>query len=489
MRERAKSSRQDCVSSQGLPPFTRNDPVTFRAMFGSYARLILMGVGDSVMALAGQLAGTYVGGLIDGAPVALDPNPWRGDPVVTVVAVVSTLAFLIVYRGYRDLHRSYAELGRDVFTAALWSVFLAAVLHFYPPGRPSLAVAWLLAGVITACLLVLWRVPFARWARKAWCERPVTLVSTRPEEWQGRLPSYVAVHSLMTPQAFLQVPSVAQRVMITPDVRVEDRERIAGWALRHQVQLYLVPDVYEVLMASGRPTQLNDIPLLEIQPLVLPVELRVIKRVIDVLGAIVLFCVFMPAFLVIPLLIWLEDRGPVLYRQQRVGRDGELFDLIKFRTMVPDAERETGPVWAQEEDRRVTRIRQLLRSTRLDELPQLVNVLRGKMSLVGPRPERPELVTNIAVRNPMFRAREGVKPGITGLAQVLGRYDTESNFKLQFDLCYIHRWRPAFDLIILLWTVPVVMGPLVRLYMAGTLTGRVSKKEAPVNASVRGDDA
>ena len=162
------------------------------------------------------------------------------------------------------------------------------------------------------------------------------------------------------------------------------------------MQLYLVPDAYEVLMTSSRRTQLNDILLLEIRPLALPVEFRAIKRMIDLLGAVVLFCVFVPLFLVVPLLIWLEDRGPVLYRQQRVGRDGNVFDLIKFRTMVPDAERETGPIWAQEEDPRITRIGRLLRSIRVDELPQLLNVLRGEMSLVGPRPERPELVSEFA---------------------------------------------------------------------------------------------
>ena len=463
MRGSATPFREATAGPQGLPPFTRNEPVTFRAIFGSYSRLVLLGVGDAVLALTGHVAGTYVGGLVHGTPVPLDPRPWLEDPLAAVVPVMSAIVFLALYRGYRDLHRSYFELGRDVFTAGLWSSPLTtAVLHFYGPGSPALAAgsAWLPAGVITACLVTLWRVPFARWARNGWRERPVTLISTQPEVWRLRLPSYVAVHSWMFPKAFLQAPPATQRVMVTPDVRVEDRERIVAWALRNQVELYLVPDVYEVLVASGRMTQLSDILLLRMPRLGLPVELRMVKRVMDLLGATVLFCVFIPAFLIIPLLIWLNDRGPVVYRQQRVGRDGKLFDLIKFRTMVPDAESETGPIWEQEEDPRITRIGRVLRSTRLDELPQLVNVLRGEMSLVGPRPERPELVMEFAVPNPMYRVREAVKPGITGLAQILGQYHTAPESKLRFDLRYMAGWRPARDLLLLFRTVSVVLLPV-----------------------------
>lgn len=149
----------------------------------------------------------------------------------------------------------------------------------------------------------------------------------------------------------------------------------------------------------------------------------------------------------------------MFYRQRRVGRDGKIFELIKFRTMVPDAEKLTGAVWAQEDDPRVTRVGKWLRATRLDELPQVLNVLRGEMSLVGPRPERPELVMEFAGRNAMFRAREAVKPGITGLAQVLGRYDTDPDSKLRFDLLYITRWGLGLDLLIMFWTIPVMLFP------------------------------
>lgn len=488
MRGPATPSEQATGGPEGLPPFTRNEPVTFRGMFGSYSRLALMAVGDAVLALAGQVAGTYVGGMVQRAVVPLDPGPWLADPFAIAVVVMSTLVFLIVYRGYGDLHRSYFKLGRDVFTAGLWSVLpVAAVLHFYGPGPPPLAAAWLPAGVSTACLLVLWRVPFARQAREAWSKKPVTLVSTQPGEWLRRFPSYVVVHRAITPQAFLEAPSVTGRIVITPDVRVEDREQIVAWALWNQVDLYLVPDVYEVLLASGRTTQLGDMALLEVPRLVLPVEQRALKRAIDLLGGVVFVLIFLPVFVVVPLLIWLEDRGPVFYRQRRVGRDGKLFEVIKFRTMVVDAERETGPIWARQDDPRITRIGQLLRSTRLDELPQLVNILRGDMSLVGPRPERPELVIRFASRNPLYRAREAVKPGITGLAQVMARYDTEPDCKLRFDLRYTVGWGPSQDLLILLRTVPLLLLPSIRRHRIRGRGRRVFERRSRNLARILGD--
>ncbi|WP_167758874.1 exopolysaccharide biosynthesis polyprenyl glycosylphosphotransferase [Thermaerobacter sp. FW80] len=317
----------------------------------------------------------------------------------------------------------------------------------------------MIAGVLTAILLSVWSVPFARRAKHTYYQHHVTLVSADPLGWQGRLPAYVSIRHALTPADFLKTPPATDRVVLASDVPMEYRERIVSWALRNQVDLYVVPNTYEILMASGRLTHIGDIPLMTVYRLALSIELRAVKRALDLAGALSLLIAFLPVFLIVPLLIWLEDRGPVFYRQRRVGRDGKIFELIKFRTMVPEAEKLTGPVWAREDDPRVTRVGKWLRATRLDELPQVFNVLRGEMSLVGPRPERPELVMEFAGRNAMFRAREAVKPGITGLAQVLGRYDTEPDSKLRFDLFYITRWGLGLDLLILLWTIPVVLFP------------------------------
>ena len=149
---------------------------------------------------------------------------------------------------------------------------------------------------------------------------------------------------------------------------------------------------------------------------------------------------------VIALAIRLEDGGRVFYRQPRLGRGGRVFSILKFRTMVENAENDTGPVLASARDRRVTRTGKALRRFHLDELPQAVNVLRGEMSLVGPRPERPELAARLERRTPGFAGRLRVRPGIAGLAQWMGAYDSDSRRKLRFDSLYIARMGPWLDL-------------------------------------------
>jgi exopolysaccharide biosynthesis polyprenyl glycosylphosphotransferase len=187
----------------------------------------------------------------------------------------------------------------------------------------------------------------------------------------------------------------------------------------------------------------------------------IMKRLIDVLVSLA-GCLLL--IMLVPLM-WLANRvispGPLFYRQERVGKSGKRFTLIKFRSMVVNAEKDTGPVWASASDNRVTLIGRIIRKTRLDEVPQFWNVLRGEMSLIGPRPERPEFVSQLAAQIPFYRARHAVKPGITGWAQV--RYDygasiEDSRIKLQYDLYYIKYQSPYLDLLVALKTLQVVFG-------------------------------
>ncbi len=180
------------------------------------------------------------------------------------------------------------------------------------------------------------------------------------------------------------------------------------------------------------------------------------KRGLDVVLSLIglgLFGVLLPG---IALALWIDSRGPLVYRQARVGQGGRVFRLIKLRSMIPDAERETGPRWAAPGDPRVTRVGRVLRRTRLDEVPQLVNVLRGEMSLIGPRPERPEFVAALSAHIPFYRARHVVRPGITGWAQVCypyGSSEEDARVKLEYDLYYIRHRALALDVVILLRTV------------------------------------
>ena len=177
-------------------------------------------------------------------------------------------------------------------------------------------------------------------------------------------------------------------------------------------------------------------------------------RTLDILGSFLILLFSIPVFLLITVFIKITSKGPVLYHQERVAKDGKLFTMYKFRTMISEAEKHIGPVWAKKDDPRITKFGKILRSTRLDELPQVFNVLRGDMSLVGPRPERPHFVK-------IHRALQGfrltVKPGITGLAQVRNGYDLHPKHKIKYDFLYVQRRSFLLNLVILLKTVPVVL--------------------------------
>jgi len=176
-------------------------------------------------------------------------------------------------------------------------------------------------------------------------------------------------------------------------------------------------------------------------------------RVFDTAGSVTLLLISLPLAALIFLLIKLSSPGPVLYKQKRVGKDGRIFTLYKFRTMVKDAEKMVGPVWARRDDPRVTKIGRILRTTRLDELPQLINVIKGDMSLVGPRPERPHFVR---LHKALRELRLVVKPGITGLAQIRSFYDLKPRHKIRYDYLYIQQRSLLLNLYILAKTVPVL---------------------------------
>ena len=185
-----------------------------------------------------------------------------------------------------------------------------------------------------------------------------------------------------------------------------------------------------------------------------------VKRGFDVVIALLLLLVTLPILLMFSLLIVLDSRGPVIYRQARVGRGGKVFTVLKFRSMASDAEKGGNPEWAKENDHRVTRIGRLMRRTRIDELPQLLNVLRGEMSFVGPRPERPEFVEMLTQQIPFYAVRHSVKPGISGWAQVRYSYGAsveQAVRKLEYDLYYVKNHTLLLDLLILIETGRVVL--------------------------------
>lgn len=184
------------------------------------------------------------------------------------------------------------------------------------------------------------------------------------------------------------------------------------------------------------------------------------KRGFDIFISSLGLIIFSPLFIIVSLLIKIDSDGPVFFRQERVGKDGKIFKIWKFRTMRMNAERETGPVWAQDNDPRITGIGRFLRTTHLDEIPQLINVFKGEMSLIGPRPERPEMISEITKHIPDFPKRLCITPGITGLAQSRYKYGAsirDASHKLKYDLLYMRKMCWLLDFQIILWTIEKVV--------------------------------
>lgn len=226
------------------------------------------------------------------------------------------------------------------------------------------------------------------------------------------------------------------------------------------VNLKIVPDIYDIVMGYGRTNQLYGLPLIEILPQLMPPWEKRVKRTMDIAISLFVLIVFSPIWILVSLAIKLESPGPVLFKQKRVGMNGRIFTIFKFRSMVHRAEKETGPVWADEIDPRVTHIGKIMRKLRIDEIPQFFNILINDMSLIGPRPERPFFVDKLKREVPLYARRLRMKPGITGWAQIKAGYDTSIENvrkKLEYDLFYLENMSLRMDLKILLNTLYVMI--------------------------------
>jgi len=248
--------------------------------------------------------------------------------------------------------------------------------------------------------------------------------------------------------------AIDQVFVTLPLEQAEKLNEIQQWLDDEPITLHFIPDLGELAKLRGKMEEFDGLPIISLQSSPLHGWNSILKRIMDLsIGGLAL-AVFSPLMLLIAAGVKLTSSGPVLYRQERMGLDGKRFRILKFRTMVKNAEQATGPVWAATNDPRVTPFGRLLRATSLDELPQLINVIKGEMSLVGPRPERPVLIEYFRKSIPGYMLRHKVKAGMTGWAQVNGwRGNTSLESRIQHDLDYIGNWSLWRDLKILALTV------------------------------------
>lgn len=290
----------------------------------------------------------------------------------------------------------------------------------------------------------------------------VGFVDDDPAKQQLRLHGVPVIGTTSDLPGLVEAQGVTDIVMaISRDVPGPVLARVMD-CYEHGVQVSTMPELYERFTERVPVEHVGDnwFVVLPLNGNSRNLTFRLVKRVVDVLVALVglaIFGVMLPA---LALAIKLDSPGPVFYRQRRVGRGGQIFELVKLRSMVTDAEKDGAARWAEKYDARVTITGRFLRRTRLDEIPQLLNVLRGEMSLIGPRPERPEFMAELQAKIPFYRTRLTVKPGLTGWAQVnydYGRSVVDALEKLRYDLYYIKHQSVRLDLIIALKTINTIL--------------------------------
>jgi exopolysaccharide biosynthesis polyprenyl glycosylphosphotransferase len=406
------------------------------------------------------------------------------SPVLTLFYLGGAWAYGLYQPERSDT--AWAVSRRVVAVVTVGTLMTAAVAFFGSTRTASFARSTiLLAWALDVILLISWRLILMRVGRVNWPRQRVLIVGVgatsvelarevaRRDRWGWTLAGLIdpstdlgheppaeaggfPVLGVARDVARIAAEQRASRVIVVSPIAL--RELMESFVLTNEVRVRVdvVPELYEIFIGTVDAI-VGDVPLVEITRATVPQYFAALKRVVDVIGALVLLVVTSPLLLVAGIAVAINDGLPVFFSQERLGKGMKPFRIHKLRTMVKDAEEASGPSLADEDDSRITRVGRSLRRFRIDELPQLVNVLAGDMSFVGPRPERPFFAEQYLAAVPGYRERFRVKPGVTGLAQVSGGYATTSERKLKYDLIYMYHQNLAMDIQIVVETLRVVL--------------------------------
>jgi len=383
-------------------------------------------------------------------------------PFITVAALV----YLDIY----GLLKFYRKTFYDAVISVFFVVFLLGIttvaITYFKQGFSFPRSVLIIAPIIQFVLLLCWK-GFILWVRKKVSGRAKMMIVGTPDDidhvvGKVRLSADVLnikVNHVTTSTNFNDIKykmREVSEVLICAGVSNDLKMEIMSYCMTNKKIVYIVPQLFEISILNARMVQFEDMPAFMIDGIGLTIEQRFFKRIFDIVIAFTGSILSSPIMLFAAIAVKGTSKGPILYTQERVTFDNKVFKIYKFRTMAADAEDETGPVISGGDDPRVTRVGKFLRKYRIDELPQLVNVLGGDMSFVGPRSERPYFVEQFSKEIPGYSHRANVKAGLTGFAQVLGSYDTTPEDKLRYDLIYIRNYSLLLDIKLIMQTVKVV---------------------------------
>ena len=375
--------------------------------------------------------------------------PYKSSFVFLTLIYISVLSF---FRVYKSRFKSSWELFERVFLGLLLSTLLSvAFVYVFRTEWGAFPTSIFAISFLVNFLLIFKVNQFILKAKKRIKKRVIILGEGKVDDVVGKK-AKVERKRINVIRELLEYSNVDEIVVSEKITNAEDLNLLLYLQRKLKAEILFSPSIYMGLL----PERINGNSSIELLSTFVGRQSDLDEffiAILDISTSLILLILAAVPMLIISILIKLASRGAVIYKQQRVGKDGKTFTLYKFRTMVKDAEKEVGPVLAKQEDPRITKTGKVLRRTRMDELPQLFNVLRGQMSLVGPRPERPHFVK-------MHKALQGlrlaVKPGLTGLAQVSNFYDLHPKHKIKYDYLYVQRRSLGLNLKIMLQTIPAV---------------------------------
>lgn len=394
-----------------------------------------------------------------------NPPEYNIRPFIDIIPfiIIAYLVFMYVF-GLSDLLKK--SLGETIYSIGLTTIALfvtTAFITFFARGFAYPRRVLIVSTAVQFVILCLWRTVVWKLNRISHGVKDSLIIGNGSLEYLTKKIllkqkdlyniKYICNSKSKSIESYVDEVDV---VFICNDVDNQIKIKIVDSCLANRKSIYIIPDIYEIALLNSKLNRADDIPMFKVQKLGLTLEQRFFKRLLDIIISLIGIVITSPIMLLVVIAIKLNDGGNVFYGQERVTEDDKTFNVLKFRTMVMNAEKLTGPVLAGEEDPRITKVGKILRATRLDEIPQFFNILKGDMSVVGPRPERPFFVEQFKKEIPDYKYRTIVKAGLTGLAQVLGKYSTTPEDKVRYDILYIKNYSILLDLKLILQTIKIM---------------------------------
>lgn len=430
--------------------------------FEQYKRLIKMGYSIILVAL---LAGVYGVIWIEWYnKIIWAPFFRRGNWMMIFIYSILLVFYMQMYGGFKV---GFLRKGNLIYSQVLAVIFTNVITYFQitVQDKRFTTPIPLAVNVITAVFLItLWTLVFQCIYSHIFPPRKMLLVSGDHsdyhllEKMNEREDKYIICKIISYRKGMDAITAEIRKFdgVIVGDMPSHERNLIIKYCFANNIRTYSVPKISDILLRSSVELNLFDSPLLLSRNRGLQIEQEIVKRLVDVIGSLIAIVLTAPFFGIIGVCIKMTDGGSVIYKQTRLTKGGKEFEIYKFRTMIQDAEKNGVPRLAVEGDPRILPIGRILRRTRLDELPQIYNILKGDMSLVGPRPERPEFARELTEEIPEFPYRLQVKAGLTGYAQVYGKYNTTAYDKLKLDLTYIRNYSLLLDLKLIFMTPKIL---------------------------------